>query len=102
MHEFQNNKFIVWTPAVLLKKLTNEEQAKRVYDFYKWMIDDWNEKDDNIYIWDFYKYETEGGLYLKEEYAAGPDDPHPNAEFASRLSPLFSNFIIDCINDAIE
>ncbi len=102
MHEFPNNKFIVWTPAVLVKNQTNEEQAKRAHDFYKWIVDSWDEKGDNIYIWDFYKYETEVGLYLKKEYAAGSNDSHPNTEFASRLTPLFCHFIIDCINNDIE
>lgn len=99
MHDFPNHKFIVWTPPALLKSNTTEEQAKRTNDFYKWIIDDWNEKGDNIYIWDFYRYETEGGIFLKEEYAAGTTDSHPNAPFAAKLAPLFAQFIIDCLND---
>ena len=64
MHEFPNNKFIVWTPAVYTKKNLSEEEGRRTQQFYKWMIDEWDEKGDNIFIWDFYKYETEGGLFL--------------------------------------
>lgn len=97
IHEFPDNKFIIWTPAALTEKNTNEEQALRTQSFYNWMIDEWNEADDNIFIWDFYDLETEGGLYLKEEYAIGPEDSHPNAEFAASLTPLFCQFIIDCI-----
>ena len=62
MHEFPNNKFIVWTPAVCTKNQMTEDEAKELNNFYKWMIDEWDEKGDNIFIWDFYKYETEGGL----------------------------------------
>ena len=62
MHEFPNNKFIVWTPAVCTKNKMTEDEAKRTNQFYKWMIDEWDEKGDNIFIWDFYKYETEGGF----------------------------------------
>jgi len=36
------------------------------------MIDEWDEAGDNIFIWDFYSYETEGGLYLLDKYAVGP------------------------------
>ncbi len=102
MHEFTNNKFVLWTPAVLMKDRTNEEQAKRTNDFYKWIMNDWDEKGDNIFLWDFYKYETEGGLYLKDEYAAGPGDSHPSMEFASKLTPLFCQYIIDTIIDVSE
>jgi len=97
MHEFPNNKFIVWTPAVCTKNQMSEEEAKRTFQFYKWMIEEWNEKDDNIYIWDFYKYETEGGLYLTEKNAFSKDDSHPGSEFSGRISPLFCNFIIDVL-----
>jgi len=69
MHSFPDTKFIVWTIPALLKSSTTEQQAQRTYDFYKWVVDQWNEADDNIYLWDIYNYETEGGIYMKEEYA---------------------------------
>ncbi len=64
MHEFPGNKFIVWTPAVMIESQMTEDEAKRTKEFYNWIMNEWSEKGDNIYIWDFYKYETEGGLYL--------------------------------------
>ena len=79
MHEFSDKKFILWTPAALVENMTTEEQALRTREFYEWMINEWNEEGDNIYLWDFYKLETEGGLYLKHEYAVSPDDSHPNS-----------------------
>jgi hypothetical protein len=99
MHEFSNNKFILWTPAALVESQTTEEQALRTREFYEWIINDWDEEGDNIYLWDFYKLETEGGLYLKSEYASGPDDSHPNSEFSGKAAPQFSQFIIDCIEE---
>lgn len=102
MHEFPNNKFIVWTPAVCTKNKMTEDQAKRTSQFYKWLIEEWNEKGDNIFIWDFYKYETEGGLYLSEKNADGPDNPHPNKEFSARVAPLFGRYIIDVIESSTE
>lgn len=100
MHSFPNTKFIVWTPAALLKEKTTPGQAMRTYEFYRWLIDEWGNEDDNVFIWDFYQYETEGGLYLAEEYASGPGDSHPNKKFSERIAPEFSKFIIDVIEDA--
>jgi hypothetical protein len=97
MHEFPKTKFIIWTPAVCLKKEISEEEAKRTYQFYKWIIDEWKEKDDNIYLWDFYMYETEGELYLPERNSIRPDNSHPSPEFSARIAPIFCKFIIDVI-----
>jgi len=100
MHEFPDTKFIIWTPAALMKSQLTEDEAKRTNLFYKWMIDEWDEKGDNIYIWDFYKYETEGGLFLLDEYSEGPANSHPNRKFSAGISALFSKFVIDVIDSA--
>lgn len=97
MNEFPKNKFIVWTPAVNTKNQMTEDEAKRAAEFHKWMTEEWNEEGDNIFIWDFYQYETEGGLYLPDKNAYGPGDSHPSKEFSARVAPLFSQFIIDVI-----
>ena len=102
MHEFPKNKFIVWTPAVCIKNQITEEEAKRTYQFYKWMTDEWDEKGDNIFIWDFYKYETDGELYLQDKNASSPNDSHPSVEFSNRVSPIFSKYIIDVIESRVE
>ena len=102
MHEFPNNKFILWTPAARVKNVTTEEKALRVRKFYEWVINEWDEAGDNIYLWDFYHYETEGDLYLKEEHASGPNDSHPNQEFSGKMAPLFGQFIIDCIEGNMD
>jgi hypothetical protein len=102
MHEFPDNKFIVWTPAANTKSKTTEEEAVRTREFYNWMINEWDEKGDNIFIWDFYNYETEGSLYLTDGNAESPGNSHPNIEFSARLAPLFSQFIIKVIESGIE
>lgn len=102
MHEFRNTKFIVWTPAVCTKNQMTADEADRTYQFYKWMTDEWDEDDDNIFIWDFYKYETEGGLYMLDKNARSPDDPHPSVEFSARVAPLFCNYILDVIKSHTE
>lgn len=100
MREFSDNKFIIWTPAVHIEKNITEDEAKRTQEFYNWMVNEWDEKGDNIYIWDFYKYETEGGLYLKDEYSDGSS--HPSQAFGARLAPLFAQFIVDVAEGTIE
>ena len=66
------------------------------------MTDEWDEKGDNIFIWDFYKYETEGGLYLQDKNARSPDDSHPSVEFSARVARLFCNYILDVIRSHTE
>ena len=102
MHEFPDNKFIVWTPAVCTSNEISEDEAKRTNQFYRWMLDEWDEKGDNIFIWDFYNHETEGSLYLLEKNAHSPNDSHPGREFAAKAAPLFSKFIADVIESKIE
>jgi len=99
MHEFPGTKFIVWTGAVLVKGNTNEAQAERAKAFHTWAVKDWNEPGDNIYLWDFYELETEGGLYLKEAYAASPSNSHPNPAFSKQAYPYFCQRIVDVIED---
>lgn len=102
MHEFPSCKFILWTPAVNTQKLMGEDQAIRTREFRDWIVNVWDEKGDNIFIWDFYSFETEGGLFLAEKNAVSPENSHPNVQFASRMSPLFGQFIIDVADSKIE
>jgi len=102
MHEFPNNKFIIWTPAVNTKNLMSEEEAIRTHQFYDWMLKSWDDKGDNIFIWDFYKYETEGGLFLADKNASGPNNSHPNKEFSAKIAPLFCKYIIDVLENRID
>jgi hypothetical protein len=101
MHDFPDNKFIVWTPAACVRTKMTGDEATRTQKFYRWMLDEWDEKGDNIFIWDFYKYETEGSLYLKDSNASGPDNSHPNKNFSGNIAPLFGKFIVDVIESTI-
>lgn len=102
MHEFPSAKFIVWTPAVNTKNLMTEDEALRTQEFHNWIINEWDEKGDNIFIWDFYSYETEGGIYLAEKNAWSMDNSHPNKEFSAKTAPLFGKFITDVIESRIK
>ena len=99
LHEFPDTKFILWTGAALTKASVSEGAAKRAKEFFRWVVEEWDQPGDNIHIWDFYSLETEGGLYLKEEYASSPGDSHPNSEFAGKAAPLIFDRIIDVIEN---
>jgi len=97
MKKFNQTKFIVWTIPALVEKSTTEEEALRAQEFYNWVKDEWDEKGDNIFLWDIYDLETEGGLYLKDEYAKSPDNSHPSKTFSETVAPYFCQRIVDVI-----
>lgn len=97
MHEFPDTKFLVWTGAVRVKGANSPESAERMKLFTDWVVNEWDEKDDNVFLWDFYSLETEGGIYLKDEYARSTVDSHPNKTFSSKAAKLFSQRIIDVL-----
>jgi len=99
MHQFPDTKFLVWTGAVQVKGNISEESALRMKEFVNWVRNEWDEKGDNIFLWDFYALETEGDLYLKEEYAYAPNDAHPNKAFAEKVIPYFGKRVIDVMSD---
>jgi hypothetical protein len=99
MKQFPNTKFIVWTGAARVESMTTPEEAQRAKDFFNWVKTEWDEPGDNIYIWDFYELETEGGLYLKDEYSMAKGNNHPGFKFAGRVSPLFCQRIVDVIEN---
>ena len=98
MHSFPDTKFIVWTGAAPTIGSTSPMKALRARQFFDWVKSDWDEPGDNIFMWDFYQLETEGGIYLKMGYASGLRDPHPRPDFAGRVAPLFAQRIVDVIN----
>ncbi len=97
MLSFPDTRFIVWTGAVHVEGKITDLQAQNTRDFFNWVKNEWDEPGDNIYIWDFYELETEGGLYLKEEYAQSASNSHPNAAFNQRVAPLFAQRIVNVI-----
>ncbi len=97
MRQFPETQFVVWTGAALVATATDEPQATRAREFFRWVVGSWDEPGDNIYVWDFWQLETEGGLYLLDEYAAGVEDSHPNSAFAARVAPYLGQRIVDVI-----
>ena len=97
MQEFSDKKFIVWTGAALVEKKTTKDNAKRAKTFFDWVRNEWDTQGDNIYLWDLYELETEGGLYLQNKNARNSKDPHLDVDFAGKAAKLFSQRIIDII-----
>jgi hypothetical protein len=95
MRAFPSNRFLVWTGAALRETETNPESAQRAKDFFDWVKATWDEKGDNIFVWDFWQLETEGGLYLTVGNAS--TDSHPNDTFAIKVAPLFGKRLTDVI-----
>ncbi len=99
LHEFPDTKFIIWTGAAQVKSAVSEYEAMRAKEFFRWVVEEWDLPGDNVHIWDLYNLETEGGLYLKEEYATSSDDSHPNSKFAGKAAQLVFNRIVDVIEN---
>lgn len=97
LHEFPNTKFILFTGAAQIKSTITEDEAERTREFFSWVINEWDLPGDNIYLWDLYNLQTEGGLFFKDEYAASVNDSHPNGVFAGKVVMLLFNRIIDVI-----
>lgn len=97
MREFPGTMFIVWTGAALVEGATDGKKAKQAREFFTWVRDEWDEEGDNIFVWDFFELETEGGLYLGDGYAKSPTNSHPNGVFARETAPYFCRRIVDVI-----
>jgi hypothetical protein len=97
LSEFPDTKFILFTGAARVKSQISEDEAKRAKEFFKWVVEEWDHRDDNIYIWDFYSLQTEGGIYFKDTFAQSVSDSHPNKEFAAHASELMFNRVIDIL-----
>jgi hypothetical protein len=95
LHSFPSNRFVLWTGAAELQSATSEEMALRARAFFDWVVNEWDEPGDNIYVWDFFDLETEGGIYLTPEN--GSSDSHPNPTFAAEVAPLFCQRLVDVI-----
>ncbi len=99
LNEFPDNKFILFTGAMQAKSSITEDEALRAKEFFRWVIDEWDLPNDNIYLWDLYSLQTEGGLYFLDEYAVSPDDSHPGKEFSSNVVKLLFSRIVDVIEN---
>ena len=97
MRQFPDKRFIVWTGAALTEKETDPKTAQRARQFFDWVKKTWDEPGDNIYVWDFWDLETEGGLFLPARYSSSSSDSHPNPTLSRTAAPLLAQRIVDVI-----
>ena len=102
MRSFPGTRFLVWTGAALVEQRSDSARGQRASEFARWVREEWDEPGDNIFVWDFFTLETEGGIHMKEQHAGSPTDSHPNEEFASRAAPLFCRRIVDVMEGRVQ
>jgi hypothetical protein len=98
MHSFPNTRFIVWTGSAEIQSETTAANADRAQQFADWVKNTWDEKGDNIFVWDFRQLETEGldgGRYLPAKNSDGSS--HPNTALTKVIAPYFAQRIVDVI-----
>lgn len=97
MRSFPDTRFLVWTNAALLATNCSEDEAQRSREFVDWVIGEWDEPGDNIFVWDFFSLETDSGRFMNPAYANGAKDPHPNEIFSARVAPFFSRRLVSVL-----
>ncbi len=97
LNEYASIKFMIFTGATPVKTQISQEEALRAKEFFTWVLNEWDQPNDNIFIWDLYSLQTEGELYFKDEYAVSNTDSHPNGRFASKCAKMLYNRLIDVI-----
>jgi hypothetical protein len=97
MHQFPDTRFLVWTGAALVEPSSNDEEGQRARAFFEWAKNEWDEPGDNIFLWDLYELETEGGLFLKPEHAPEPTNSHPSDAFSQMAAPCFCQRVVDIL-----
>lgn len=99
MLEFPGTKFLLWTGAVRVETQSSTEDAIIARNFFNWVKTEWDTENDNIFLWDFYEWETDGNLFLKPENASSSNNSHPNKKFAQQVAPYFCQRIVDVIEN---
>ena len=99
LNEFPEVKFILFTGAAQVESQISVEEAERAKEFFSWVVEEWDIPEDNVYMWDFYRLETEGELFLRNEYATSVTDSHPNKSFAKKAVDLLFGRIIEVIEE---
>lgn len=95
LNEFPDVQFIPFTRAARIKESISEDEAIRAKEFFNWIAEEWDLPGDNIYLWDLFALQSEGGLYFRDEFALSSDNSRPNKAFASRVVKLLFSRIID-------
>jgi hypothetical protein len=113
MDSYPTKKFIVFTLVPLHRLDTSTDEAARAKQFVDWVKTTWLTEDakqhPNIYIFDFFSLAAEGNPSplngkvncLKYEYELdhSTTNSHPNTLANQTIGPLFSQFIVNTIQN---
>ena len=97
LRQFPAKRFLLWTGAAHVQSATTPAAAQRTREFFTWVKGSWDEPGDNIFLWDFYELETEGGLYLKDAHSVGGGDSHPGETFCRTVAPFFGRRLVNIL-----
>ena len=97
LHRFPGTRFILWTGPALDRGSTDAAQARRAREFFDWVRETWDEKGDNIFLWDFWALSADDDGRLAAGRSVAPGNSHPSASFARSVAPLLGRRIVDVI-----
>ena len=97
LHQFPEKRFILWTGPVLAPSATDAAQAGRAREFFDWVRTTWDEKGDNIFLWDFYSVEADPNGYLTAGQGVAPGNSHPGSALSRAGAALIGRRIVDVI-----
>jgi hypothetical protein len=96
LNAFPTRKFIVWTGAARTLGQSSTASGQRARAFFAWVKNTWDVDGDNVFVWDFFELETEGGNFLRDVHSSSGDS-HPNGTFCSTVAPYLGQRIVDVI-----
>jgi len=97
LRQFPTKQFVLWTGPVLARSATDAGQAQRTRQFFDWVRSTWDEKGDNIFLWDFYSIAADEHGFLAERHESAPGNSHPGAELSRVAAALIARRIVDVI-----
>ena len=97
LHQFPGTRFVLWTGPALDRGSTDPAQARRARAFFDWVRETWDEKGDNIFLWDFWALSADDDGMLAPGRSVAPGNSHPSAPFARSVAPLLARRIVDVV-----
>ncbi len=97
LHKYPDTRFLLWTPPALTRAKSSPEAARAATGFSEWVVNEWDQSGDNVFIWDFRTLETGGGDYILPENSVDERDSHPSHALAKKVYPLFGQRMVDVL-----
>lgn len=97
-----DTKFLVWTLPPKLEGAHTREAAALALEFSNWVRDEWDEKGDNIFVFDYRTLSADkDGLFLPKDWSlseySGKPDNHPSSDFSGKVLNNFVQRTIDVL-----